>query len=413
MHSLKKTILASVLLFGMAANASPKLSSTPDLESDIVEANAWIEIDAGAFKHNLEQIQGMIGDSSICAVMKADAYGHGIALLMPTIAELNIPCVGVTSNEELRVVRDSGYEGSLVRIRLATPEEIEGALEYQVEELIGSKSLGDKASEIAKKHQRKLPIHLALNSSGMSRNGLDLSTDEGKKAALAIAKDPNFEIVGIMTHYSVGEEKAVLEALQRFNEEANWIIQEGKLDRNKVKLHTANTYATTEIPATHLDLVRPGRVLYGDMGGDPKYQRVLHAFKTKVASVNPYPKGAKVSYDGTYTLERDSVLANIPVGYSDGYRRVLSNKGHVLINGERAPIVGNITMNTFMVDVTDLKTPVSPGDEVVLFGKQGTTEITQEELEEITGEFLANMYTVWSHSNYKKLKQSDQAIEIL
>ena len=117
---------------------------------------------------------------------------------------------------------------------------------------------------------------------------------------------------------------------------------------------------------------------------------------------NPYPVGNTVAYDRTYTLKRDSRLANIPIGYSDGYRRVFSNKGQVLIRGHRCPVVGRVTMNTIMVDVTDFP-DVQLSDEVVLFGKQGSDEITQAELEGIAGTLLIDMSTVWAQANPKFL----------
>ena len=122
-----------------------------------------------------------------------------------------------------------------------------------------------------------------------------------------------------------------------------------------------------------------------------------------MASVQAYPAGDTVSYDRTCVLKRDSLLANIPVGYSDGYRRAYSNKGAMLIRGQRAPVMGNVTMNTTMVDVTDIP-GVQAGDEVVLFGKQGDAEITLAEVEQITGVILADQYTVWGTSNPKILR---------
>ncbi|UJB31291.1 alanine racemase [Chromobacterium sp. Beijing] len=404
-HHLAPLLLAAPIL----GAAAPPLSSAPASAADIRQSNAWLEIDAQAFAHNLSLIrQGLGKQTQLCAVMKADAYGHGLALLMPTILAQKIPCVGVASNEELRVVRENGFNGRLMRIRSATPGEIKGALPYKTEELLGNAEQAEQAARIAMENGIKLPIHLGLNSSGMSRNGMDLSTDQNRQNAIHIAQNPNFQIVGITTHYPVGERQAVLASLSKFKQDSTWLIAAAGLDRKQITLHTANSFATMEVPASHLDMVRPGRALYGDMGEDKRFRRVLSAFKTRVSSVNPYPANTPVGYDGTHVLNRDSLLANIPVGYSDAYPRRYSNRAHVLINGQRAPIVGRISMNTFMADVTDLKPRPEPGAEVVLFGKQGQAEITQAELEQMYGDFLANLYTVWAHSNYKALKASPE-----
>lgn len=406
LRSLCLALLLAVLLpvYGIAA---PPLSSTADISSELVQANAWLEIDVEAFEHNIQTVQKKLSpDTELCAIMKADAYGCGMSLLLPSVMKLRIPCVGVASNDEIRVAREGGFQGRVMRVRLATPEEIGSALKYDAEELIGNIAQAEAAAKIANANGKKMKIHVALNSSSMSRNGIDLTMEDNKDAVLRIVKNPAFEVVGIMTHYPVSDKEAVSNALARFKQEADWLIQAGGLDRDKLTLHTANTSATLEMPETHLDMVRPGRAIYGDMGpNDKEFKKVLVAFKTRVAAVNSYPKGSPVGYDGTHILQRDSLLANIPIGYSDGYRRVFSNKAHVLINGQRVPVVGNISMNTFMVDVTDLKKQAQPGDEVVLYGKQGGSEITQEELEEMNGDFLANIYTLWAQANYKVRKQ--------
>ena len=169
-------------------------------------------------------------------------------------------------------------------------------------------------------------------------------------------------------------------------------------------LHAANSFALQHIPDSHLDMVRPGGALYG-YGGTPKPPFVhVASFRTRVASVQAYPAGSTVSYDRTSTLARDSLLANLPVGYSDGYRRAYSNRGSVLVRGQRAPVLGRVTMNTTMVDVTGIP-GVEPGDEVVLFGRQGGDEITQAEIEEVTGVILADQYSVWGSLNPKFLRR--------
>jgi alanine racemase len=372
-------------------------------------SNAWLEISQPAFEHNLKEVRSLVGPKTqICAVLKADAYGHGISLLMPSVIKAGIPYVGITSNEEAATVRASGYAGKVMRLRTATKSEIETALAYQVEELLGNYELAREASAIAMTHRAELRFHFALNSAGMSRNDLELKTDAGKADALKLLKLPGLMCVGIMTHFPAEEVESVRDALAAFNREAAWLISEGRLDRTKLLLHTANSYATLAVPESHLDLVRPGSILYGDsFSSHTEYHRVM-AFKSRVASVNSYPAGNTVAYDRTYTLKRDSRLANIPIGYSDGYRRVFSNQGQVLIRGHRCPVVGRVTMNTIMVDVTDFP-DVKLSDEVVLFGKQGSDEITQAELEGIADTLLIDMSTLWGQANPRFLTTGSSA----
>lgn len=366
--------------------------------------NAWIEIDPAIFENNLRLVQAaLVGDPMVCAVMKADAYGVGIDLVMPSIIKARIPCVGIASNEEARMVRACGYRGRVMRVRAATLDEILGARPCKVEELVGNLAQARMMGDSARQRGRTLRVHLALNSAGMSRNGIEMETAQGRQDAEALAQIEGLRIVGLMTHFPTEDRADILQGLDAFKAQAAWLFAHTALRREDVILHAANSYAVQHIPEAHLDMVRPGGALYG-YGGTPKppFAHVA-SFKSRVASVQAYPAGDTVSYDRTCVLQRDSLLANIPVGYSDGYRRAYSNQGAMLIRGQRAPVMGNVTMNTTMVDVTDIP-GVRAGDEVVLFGKQGNAEITQVEVEQLTGVILADQYTVWGSSNPKLLR---------
>lgn len=285
-----------------------------------------------------------------------------------------------------------------MRVRTATIDEIDAGSAFQIEELIGNRSQADEVDALAVRKGRKIRIHLALNSGGMSRNGIEMKTATGKNEALQIAQLPHLEIAGLMTHFAVEDIADVKKGLATFRSESQWLIEKARLNRSRILLHAANSFATLEVPESRLDLVRPGGLLYGDtVPTRTEYKRVM-SFKSRVAVVNAYPAGNTVSYDRTFTLKRPSRLANIPVGYSNGYRRILSNKGQVLIRGHRYPVVGRVTMNTLMVDVTD-DPVVSAGDEVVLFGRQGGEEITQAELEKLTDTILLDLYVLWGESN--------------
>lgn len=406
-------IAISLTLLASHALAAPTLinatSATDAASPQAQSANAWIEIDKAAFEHNIAALKQHVGaKTQICAVMKADAYGHGIDLLMPSVIATGIPCIGIASNEEARIVRENGFTGRLMRVRTATLGEVQDGLRYDMEELVGDLEFARDIAELARAQGKTLRIHLGLNSAGMSRNGLEMNSTDGKLAAVDIVNMPGLQVAGIMTHFPFEDRAEVLKGLDKFKEESAWVIKHGKLDRSQLVLHCANSFATLEVPEAHLDMVRPGGALYGDtVPSYTEYRRVMN-FKSRVASVNEYPAGNKVGYDSTFTLPRDSRLANISVGYSDGYRRVFTNKAAVLINGYRAPVVGKVSMNTLMVDVTDIP-DVHPGAEVVLFGKQGDAEIAQSELEDFNGALLADLYTVWGNSNPKFLKPEQAA----
>ena len=390
-------------LTGMAA-----LPSVPALAAPVLSAhnygltlqqarrrNGWIEIDAQAFETNIDTVRALLGPVRLCAVMKADAYGNGIALLMPSIIKKRINEVAFTSNDEARLARKLGYQGRLIRIRTATAEEMEDAMAYFVEESIGNPKAAAFLQSLAEKRKRKtrLPIHLALNCAGMSRNGIELSTEYAKVDARGILALPRLKVTGVMTHYPSEEESDILGQLQQYHADLAWLKAEG-LNTDTLTRHTANSFAILKHRQTWLDMVRVGGLLYGDPGS-VKTNAYLPTMtiKSRVATINHYPAGQTVNYDRTYRLARESWLANIPLGYSDGYRRGFShanrpefpmegrNHTEVLIGGQRYPVVGRVTMNTMMVDVTDSQNKVRHGDEVVLFGTQGTERISQAEFE--------------------------------
>ncbi|AIW18822.1 alanine racemase [Vibrio coralliilyticus] len=384
-------------LFPMSSIAAPiALPDTPPAMNQVQQSNAWLEISLGQFKQNMAQFRSHLSSQTkLCVVMKADAYGNGIRGLMPTILELNVPCIAIASNAEARTVRDSGFEGQLVRVRSADIQEIEQAMDLDIEELIGSLEQANQIKSLST--DKTIKVHLALNDGGMSRNGIDMSTEKGKQEALDIAKHQGIDIVGIMTHFPNYDADEVRSKLADFNQSSAWLIENANLNRNDVLLHVSNSYTALNVPEAQLDMVRPGGVLYGDLPTNPEYPSIV-SFKTRVASLHNVPANSTVGYDSSYVTKRDSVLANLPVGYSDGYPRKMGNRAHVIVNGQRAPVVGKTSMNTTMVDVTDVKGVIT-GQEVTLFGQQANAQISVGEMEEHAELIFPELYTVWGTAN--------------
>ncbi|EEX31063.1 MULTISPECIES: alanine racemase [Vibrio] len=384
-------------LFPMGSMAAPiALPDTPPAMNQVQQSNAWLEISLGQFKQNMALFRSHLSSQTkLCVVMKADAYGNGIRGLMPTILELNVPCIAIASNAEARTVRDSGFEGQLVRVRSADIQEIEQAMDLDIEELIGSLEQANQIKSLST--DKTIKVHLALNDGGMSRNGIDMSTEKGKQEALDIAKHQGIDIVGIMTHFPNYDADEVRSKLADFNQSSAWLIENANLNRDDVLLHVSNSYTALNVPEAQLDMVRPGGVLYGDLPTNPEYPSIV-SFKTRVASLHNVPANSTVGYDSSYVTKRDSVLANLPVGYSDGYPRKMGNRAHVIVNGQRAPVVGKTSMNTTMVDVTDVKGVIT-GQEVTLFGQQANAQISVGEMEEHAELIFPELYTVWGTAN--------------
>ncbi|WP_087018426.1 alanine racemase [Thaumasiovibrio subtropicus] len=397
----KLTAVAFALAATLTTSAisAPLLSGIEGQHSQVHStSNAWLEVSLSQFADNIQRFQSHVNaGTEICAVMKADAYGNGIQGLMPTILAHNIPCIAITSNEEARIVREAGFNGQLMRVRAASDAEIAAAIDYDIEELVGSLEKAQRIANIAEAHGTDIAVHLALNSGGMGRNGLDMSTTTAQQHAIAITALDNLDVVGIMTHFPNYEVDYIRDKAQQFEQSALWIIEHSDLDRDDVTLHAANSFTSLNVPEAQFDMVRPGGVLYGDLPGHPEYPSIV-SYKTKVASLHRLPAGSTVGYDSVFVTKRDTVLANLPLGYSDGYNRSLGNKGEVLIQGQRAPIVGKISMNTTMVDVTDI-VGISTDTEVVLFGQQKENAVTISELETHTDMIFPEIYTLWGNSN--------------
>ncbi|MCA2018293.1 alanine racemase [Vibrio tritonius] len=401
---IKKTLLALSIAAATLAPIMPVHSAPMALlgvdkqATDIESANSWLEINLGQFRSNIEQFKTKMNNhTKICAIMKADAYGNGIQGLMPIVLEQQIPCVGVASNADAQMVRDSGFKGELMRVRSASINEIKAALHLDMEELIGSKAQADALAELAQKSGKEIRVHIALNDGGMGRNGIDMSTDAGKKEAVQIASHKNIRVVGIMTHFPTYEADDVRKKLVSFKEHSAWLMKEANLKREEITLHVANSFTSLNVPEAQLDMVRPGGALYGDQPTNLEYPSIV-SFKTRIASIHHLPKDHTVGYDSTFTTKNDSVLANLPVGYSDGYPRKMGNKAQVIINGKKAPVVGVASMNTTMVDVSDIK-GVKPGMEVILFGHSQGQSIIAADIESSSDVIFPELYTIWGYSN--------------
>lgn len=413
---------AAATLGAQAALAVPALSvSNFGLRPrEVPRRNAWFEIDALAFEHNIAETRAILGPggAELCAVMKADAYGNGLDLLMPSVLKAGIGAIGFSSNEEARIARAMKFKGRLIRVRTATPDEIEDAFPFAVEELVGNPVAARRIAEVwrARNKARALPVHLCLNADGMSRNGVELKTDYGKADARAILATTPLRIAGLMTHYPTEDREDILRQLARFKDDITWLKANGLPDGPLIR-HTANTFATLHHPETRLDMVRVGGALYGDTSADflARFRPTI-TLKSRVAAVNHFPADETVNYDRTFRLSRESWLANIPIGYADGYRRSLShanqpdfpdegkNNTQVLIGGRRYPVVGRVTMNTLMADVTGDQDHIQLDDEVVLFGRQGGEVITQKELETNSSAYGPDLLAVMGNSLPKMLK---------
>lgn len=196
----------------------------------------------------------------MCAILKGDAYGHDLSLVAPVMMQNGVQCIGVASNEEISIVRQAGFTSQLMRVRNATEKEMRQAADFDTEELIGNLDMAKRLSAIAQEKGKTIRIHLALNSGGMSRNGLEVSTAAGLEEARAISALPGLKIVGIMSHFPEEDAAVVKRDLARFNTQSAQVLKITALKREDVTLHVANTFATLTVRESWLDLVRVGGI---------------------------------------------------------------------------------------------------------------------------------------------------------
>ncbi|WP_150467144.1 alanine racemase [Francisella sp. SYW-9] len=373
-------------------------------------------VDSRAFLKNLRIAQEKFDHTRIMAVLKSDAYGFGIHNLISTIKEATISYCGVTENSEIFTLREYGYEKNIMRVRTPSIYEVKDVLEnfdrYKVvEEVIGNANLAIKVNHLAKQHNRVIPIHLNLNSIGMGRNGLDLSTVKGLKDLSTILSLENLKIIGIMSHFPcAGADNldASRKGIRQFIKDANFVIKEGKFIRNNILLHAAATSASLKLSESHLDMVRLGSFIYGEKTEDqsPNELEPVLTFKSHVASKMFFPRGSTIGYNSLVTLNRDSILANITFGKVNGIPLDLQQ---VLIQGKRFNTIGSMSMNTTVVDITGYADSINENDEVVIVGKQegvlGKDQITSQEIIDNAGQKSLSMLNYYiSMVNHKFLE---------
>ena len=335
---------------------------------------ACAEIDLGAFRRNVEAILGMLPEGGrLVAVLKADAYGHGAVELARCLDE-RTAMIAVALLEEALQLRDAAITHPILVLGALSAEQIEVAAERDIEIAVPSPESLAAACEVAR--EREVNVHLELDS-GMGRMGL-IESDLPAAVAL-IRATPKLRIAGIYTHFANAPEPDDPFTETQI-ETFDGIVAELRAAGVEAPLHhLANSAATVRRLVRAGEWARVGIALFGAETIDRSSQRLepVLRWRTAVVRVKTLPPGESVGYGRTFRTARESRIATIAIGYADGYNRLLSNRGEVLIRGRRASVVGRVSMDLVTVDVTGID-GVVVGDEVVLLGRQGDDEISAE-----------------------------------
>ena len=350
---------------------------------------AWAEVNLDNIAHNVREIRKIVDKKTeILGVVKADAYGHGVMEVAKVLLENGVSRLAVSMLDEAIQLRKNGIEVPILVLSYTDPGRAEEIIENDVTQTVFSHDLAESLSQAAQRLGKNIKIHIKIDT-GMTRVGF-MPGYSAVKNVISISKLPRIIVEGLFTHFASADEKDKTYTNMQF-ERFTTIINE--LNRVGVYIpvkHVCNSAGIIEFPHMHLNMVRPGIALYGlypssDVDREKINLKPAMTLKANIILVKEVEKDTSVSYGRIFKTNRESKIATIPIGYADGYTRLLTNKGEVLVNGQRAPIVGKICMDQCMVDITDIKGDVNVGDEVVLFGKQGEGEIKVEELAQSIG----------------------------
>lgn len=348
---------------------------------------AWAEIDLSCIKHNITAIRDKVGALEIIGVVKADGYGHGAIEVSRVLLQNGVSTLAVATLGEAIALRDAGFTCPIIMLGLTPWAYHAELIKYNLTPVLASYMDTRTLSTLAVEANRTVEIFVAVET-GMGRIGF-MPTKESVTEIIGISKLPNILIKGIFSHFATADEKDKTYSrwqLENFNKFYR------ALDKAGVSINYrthANSASIIELPDAYFDAVRPGIILYGCYPSDQVDRSLIAlkpamSLKANIVFLKRVPADYSISYGRKFITERESLIATLPLGYADGYPRLLSGKGRVIVNGEYAPLVGNICMDQCMIDVTDIP-GVRKYDEVVLIGSQGDKTILADEIAEKTG----------------------------
>lgn len=348
---------------------------------------AWVEINLDYIAQNVSQFRHLIGPmTQIMAVVKADGYGHGAVAVAETALISGASSLAVAFVEEAISLRQAGIDVPILLLGYTDPVHFSSLIEYKLTPTVFGFETAINFSRKAQEHNVTIPLHIKIDT-GMGRIGL--LPEEAVEVISRITLLPGLLTEGVFTHFAAAEEKDEVYTcgqLKLFNRVLERCQEKGI---TFPLVHAANSAASINHPSARYNLIRLGLAMYGYYPSSELKRKDLQlfpalTFKSRVVLVKKVPPGTAISYGCTYRTTGEALIATIPVGYADGYSRLQSNRGQILIRGLRAPVVGNICMDHFMADVTHIP-GVRFNDEVVLYGRQGNELVSIEEAAEIIG----------------------------
>ncbi len=348
--------------------------------------HAWVEIDLAAIRHNLQEVKRLVGPGvDILAVVKAEAYGHGAIPVAKTVIASGASWLGVAMPEEGIELRKAGIETPILIFGPVQSDQVGPVVHYGLTIAICDWESALAMSGEAVRTGKPALVHLKVDT-GMGRVGV--RPDDAVEFTRKAKELPGLKITGVFSHLATADEKDKQYAKRQirvFSKTVEALKAAGLLPE---KVHLANSAGVMELPESHFNMVRPGIILYGlypsnEIDRGKALLKPALALKTRVSFVKRLPAGSGISYGQRYHTQKESTIATIPVGYADGWSRMLTNKAEAIVNGKKYPIVGSICMDQCMIDLGD--DTVEIGEEVVLIGESGGEKISADSLAEKLG----------------------------
>lgn len=352
----------------------------------------WAEVDLDAIWENMVHMKENIAENTkILAVIKTDGYGHGGVPIAKMLEQLDFMFgYAAATYEEAHVLREAGVKKPILILGYTFPYCYEELIREEIRPAVYRRDTVEELAAAAAKVGQKAKVHIKVDT-GMGRIGIT-PDEEGLEFVRFLIEHPELEVEGIFTHFAKSDEVDKTSANHQLELFQNFIDKiQTELGITIPVKHCSNSAAILEMPQANMDMVRAGITTYGlypseEVSKDIVPLRASMSLYSHIVYCKTIHAGQSVSYGGLFTAQKDTRVATIPVGYGDGYPRSLSGRGYVLIHGKKAPILGRVCMDQFMVDISEIPEAMD-GDKVTLLGMDGTERITAEELGELSGRF--------------------------
>ena len=372
-----------------------------------MDKRTWAEVDLDAIAHNIKEIRKITNpNAKIMAVVKADAYGHGFLEVAKTLLENGADRLAVAVLQEGKQLRSRGVTVPILILGASGEEAVEDLINFDITPSVFTYEFAKALSYDEERKEKVTKIHIKIDT-GMSRIGFlaGENNEEIVDEIIKISKLPYIEIEGIFSHFATSDEydkSYTLLQYGRFMDVCNRLEEKGL---NIPIKHICNSAGIMMYPEMHLDMVRPGVILYGMYPSDEVDKSRLDlipamTLKSTITHIKEVEPGRGVSYGKEYITDKKTKIATVPIGYADGYLRKLAKHGKMIVDGVKVPIIGRICMDQCMIDVTNVHN-IDKGDEVIIFGREGVTvddlaewlETINYEVSCVIGKRIPRIYT--------------------